>query len=67
MVTTAERLPASTAAMARSPISSMRIIAEEFGAERVHRGFNGQGVTMLTSVLLEMGTEEQKRLVEPTI
>ena len=49
-------------------IIKSRIIAEEFGAERVHRGFNGQGVTMLTPVLLEMGTEEQKKVfVEPTI
>ena len=42
-------------------IIKSRIIAEEFGAERMHRGFNGQGVTMLTPVLLEMGTEAQKK------
>ena len=53
---------------AEPDIIKSRIIAEEFGAERVHRGFNGQGVTMLTPVLLEMGTEEQqKAFVEPTI
>ena len=53
---------------AEPDIIKSRIIAEEFGAERVHRGFNGQGVTMLTPVLLEMGTEEQKKaFVEPTI
>ena len=46
---------------AEPDIIKSRIIAEEFGAERVHRGFNGQGVTMLTPVLLEMGTEEQRR------
>jgi alkylation response protein AidB-like acyl-CoA dehydrogenase len=34
----------------------------------MHRGFNGQGVTMLTPVLLEMGTETQKQaFVGPTI
>ena len=53
---------------AEPDIIKSRIIAEEFGAERMHRGFNGQGVTMLTLVLLEMGTEEQKKaFVEPTI
>ena len=53
---------------AEPDIIKSRIIAEEFGAERMHRGFNGQGVTMLTPVLLEMGTEEQKKtFVEPTI
>jgi alkylation response protein AidB-like acyl-CoA dehydrogenase len=53
---------------AEPDIIKSRIISEEFGAERVHRGFNGQGVTMLTPVLLEMGTEEQKQaFVSPTI
>jgi alkylation response protein AidB-like acyl-CoA dehydrogenase len=53
---------------AEPDIIKSRIIAEEFGAQRVHRGFNGQGVTMLTPVLLEMGTEEQKKtFIEPTI
>ena len=53
---------------AEPDIIKSRIIAEEFGAERMHRGFNGQGVTMLTPVLLEMGTEAQKEaFVEPTI
>ena len=53
---------------AEPDIIKSRIISEEFAAERVHRGFNGQGVTMLTPVLLEMGTEEQKQtFVAPTI
>ncbi|MDC6459572.1 acyl-CoA dehydrogenase family protein [Luminiphilus sp.] len=53
---------------AEPDIIKSRIIAEEFGAARVHRGFNGQGVTMLTPVLLEMGTETQKQaFVGPTI
>lgn len=53
---------------AEPDIIKSRIIAEEFGAARMHRGFNGQGVTMLTPVLLEMGTETQKQaFVGPTI
>ena len=53
---------------AEPDIIKSRIIAEEFGAERMHRGFNGQGVTMLTPVLFEMGTDAQKKaFVEPTI
>lgn len=53
---------------AEPDIIRSRIIAEEFGAARMHRGFNGQGVTMLTPVLLEMGTEKQKQaFVGPTI
>ena len=53
---------------AEPDILKSRIIAEEFGAARMHRGFNGQGVSMLTPVLLEMGTEEQKQqFVRPTI
>jgi len=53
---------------AEPDIIKSRIIAEEFGAARMHRGFNGQGVTMLTPVLLEMGTETQKKaFVGPTI
>ena len=53
---------------AEPDIIKSRIIAEEFGAARMHRGFNGQGVTMLTPVLLEMGSETQKQtFVGPTI
>ena len=53
---------------AEPDIIKSRIIAEEFGAAHLHRGFNGQGVTMLTPVLLEMGTETQKQaFVGPTI
>ena len=53
---------------AEPDIIKSRIIAEEFSAARVHRGFSGQGISMLTPVLLEMGTEEQKQaFVAPTI
>ena len=45
-----------------------RIIAEEFSRAQVHVGFAGQGISMLTPVLLEMGTEEQKKqFIGPTI
>lgn len=45
-----------------------RIIAEEFAQAQVNPGLGGQGISMLVPVLLQMGTEEQKRqLVPPTI
>ncbi len=45
-----------------------RIIAEEFSKAQINGGFNGQGISMLTPVLLEMGTEEQKQqFIKPTI
>ena len=53
---------------AEPDIIKSRIIAEEFSVARVHRGFSGQGISMLTPVLLEMGTEEQKQaFIAPTI
>jgi len=38
-----------------------RIIAEEFSAAQMNTGFSGQGISMLTPVLLELGTETQKQ------
>ena len=53
---------------AEPDIIESRIIAEEFSAARVQAGLGGQGISMLTPVLLRMGTEEQKRqFVKPTI
>ena len=49
-------------------ILKSRIIAEEFSNAQVNTGFSGQGISMLTHVLLEMGTEEQKQtFIRPTI
>ena len=49
-------------------ILKSRIIAEEFSNAQVNTGFSGQGISMLTPVLLEMGTEEQKQtFIKPTI
>ncbi len=49
-------------------IIKSRIIAEEFSNAQVHSGLGGQGISMLTPVLLNMGTEEQKQqFVGPTI
>ena len=53
---------------AEPDILKSRIIAEEFGAAQLNTGFGGQGISMLTPVLLEMGTEEQKQtFIKPTI
>ena len=53
---------------AQPDIIKSRIIAEEFGAARMNSGLGGQGISMLTPVLLEMGTQEQKQqFVKPTI
>ena len=53
---------------AQPDIIKSRIIAEEFGAAHMNTGLGGQGISMLTPVLLEMGTEEQKQqFVKPTI
>ncbi|MCH1557145.1 MAG: acyl-CoA dehydrogenase family protein [Pseudomonadales bacterium] len=46
---------------AEPDIIQSRIIAEEFGAAQMNTGFSGQGISMLTPVLLEMGTEAQKQ------
>lgn len=53
---------------AQADILNSRIIAEEFGDAGLSTGFAGQGITMLTPVLLEMGSEEQKQqFIKPTI
>lgn len=53
---------------AEPDIIKSRIIAEEFGAASMNTGLGGQGISMLTPVLLEMGTEEQKQqFIKPTI
>ena len=53
---------------AEPDILKSRIIAEEFSAAQMNTGFGGQGISMLTPVLLEMGTEEQKQtFIKPTI
>ena len=49
-------------------IVESRIIAEEFSKQQINTGLGGQGISMLVPVLLEMGTEGQKKqFIEPTI
>ena len=49
-------------------ILKSRIIGEEFSAAHLNTGLGGQGISMLTPVLLEMGTQDQKRqFIKPTI
>jgi alkylation response protein AidB-like acyl-CoA dehydrogenase len=53
---------------AEPDIIKSRIITEEFSAAQVNTGLGGQGISMLTPVLLEMGTSEQKQqFINPTI
>lgn len=53
---------------AEPDIIKSRIIAEEFSNAQISTGLGGQGISMLTPVLLEMGTEEQKQqFIKPTI
>ena len=53
---------------APADIIKSRIIAEEFSNRQISTGLGGQGISMLTPVLMEMGTEEQKqRFIKPTI
>ncbi len=53
---------------AEPDIIKSRIIAEEFSRKQINMGLSGQGISMLTPVLLEMGTEEQKQqFIKPTI
>ncbi|MBA59361.1 MAG: acyl-CoA dehydrogenase [Gammaproteobacteria bacterium] len=45
-----------------------RIIAEEFSNKQISNGLGGQGISMLVPVLLEMGSESQKKqFIEQTI
>jgi alkylation response protein AidB-like acyl-CoA dehydrogenase len=49
-------------------ILQSRIIGEEFSDAQLNTGLGGQGISMLTPVLLEMGTEAQKlQFIRPTI
>ena len=43
---------------AKPNIIQSRIIAEEFAIAKVNQGLGGQGISMLTPTLLEMGTED---------
>ena len=53
---------------AEPDIIKPRIISEEFSKAQINKGFSGQGISMLTPVLLEMGTEAQKQqFIKPTI
>ena len=49
-------------------IIESRIIAEEFSKKQISTGLGGQGISMLVPVLLEMGSEAQKKqFIGPTI
>jgi alkylation response protein AidB-like acyl-CoA dehydrogenase len=49
-------------------ILESRIIAEEFASAQVSQGLGGQGISMLVPMLLEMGTDAQKRdFIRPTL
>ncbi len=53
---------------AEPDILKSRIIAEEFARSQVMPGMGGQGIAYLVPVLLELGTEEQKKqFIPPTI
>jgi len=53
---------------AEPDIIESRIISEEFSNAQISTGLGGQGISMLTPVLLEMGTEDQKQqFIKPTI
>lgn len=53
---------------AEPDIIESRIIAEEFSQAQVSTGLGGQGISMLTPVLLEVGTQTQKaQFIRPTI
>ena len=49
-------------------ILETRIMAEEFARAQVSAGMGGQGIGMIVPVLLERGTEEQKKqFIGPTV
>jgi alkylation response protein AidB-like acyl-CoA dehydrogenase len=62
-------IPAKYGGFGAEPnIIKSRIISEEFSNAQISTGLGGQGISMLTPVLLEMGTEEQKQqFIKPTI
>ena len=65
----ARTIPKSYGGYGGSPdIIESRIIAEEFSKEQISTGLGGQGISMLVPVLLEMGSEAQKKqFIGPTI
>ena len=65
----ARTIPAEYGGCGKVPdILESRIIAEEFAKAQVSPGMGGQGISMLVPVLLERGTEEQKKqFIAPTI
>ena len=65
----ARTIPAKYGGFGAEPdIIKSRIISEEFSGAQVSTGLGGQGISMLTPVLLELGTEEQKQqFIKPTI
>jgi len=66
---TARTIPKEYGGYGAEPdILKSRIIAEEFARAQVPPGLGGQGIAYLVPMLLEMGTEEQKRrFIPPTL
>lgn len=53
---------------AEADLLNSRIIAEEFGRSQTIPAMGGQGIAFLVPVLLDMGTEEQKKkFIPPTL
>lgn len=49
-------------------IIEKRVLAEEFARAQISAGMGGQGIGMIVPVLLERGTDDQKKqFIEPTI
>ena len=65
----ARTVPAKYGGFGAEPdIIRSRIISEELSNAQISSGLGGQGISMLTPVLLEMGTEQQKQqFIKPTI
>ncbi len=66
---TARTIPKEYGGYGAEPdILKSRVIAEEFARSQVTPGMGGQGIAYLVPVLLELGTEEQKKqFIPPTI
>jgi alkylation response protein AidB-like acyl-CoA dehydrogenase len=66
---TARTIPKEYGGYGAEPdILKSRIIAEEFARAQVQAGLGGQGIAYLVPMLLELGTEEQKkRFIPPTL
>jgi alkylation response protein AidB-like acyl-CoA dehydrogenase len=66
---TARTIPKEYGGYGAEPdILKSRIIAEEFARAQVTPGMGGQGIAYLVPVLLELGTEDQrKQFIPPTI